>query len=492
MTEYSTKLETSSDNPLGFHRANLCSLSFITARVVSNPSKMLTVKRRITSIPLIKNHLYLKIYHEQVKNKYLLQQDEQDGFPMTPHQTIVIGGGAAGLMAAGAAAKKGSKVLLLEKMAQTGRKIGISGKGRCNLTNSAELDDFLLRFGRNGRFLRQCFQQFFTPELIAFFESKGLPLVTERGGRVFPESSRALDVVKVLNNWLAAEQVVVRKTAAASAILVKNGRVSGVVCNGETLKCGNVILATGGKSYPRTGSTGDGYGLAESLGHMIAALRPALVPLVSPDQRVHRMAGLDLRNTQVRLYLDGKRKAQEFGELSFTGFGLTGPVVLTLSGMVVDALDKGQKVTMSLDLKPALDDKKLDNRLIRDLTNRSGEPIDSILRGLLPRQMVPICLESCNVPVDIDTKNFPGKMRKSLVQWLKDFRIEISGYRSYDEAIITAGGVSLKEIDPVTMESKIVGGLFIAGELLDLQADTGGYNLQAAFSTGWVAGSSVY
>lgn len=411
---------------------------------------------------------------------------------MSPNRTIVIGGGAAGLMAAGTAAKKGAKVLLLEKMGQTGRKIGISGKGRCNLTNSADLDDFLIRFGRNGRFLRQCFQQFFTPELIAFFESRELPMVTERGGRVFPESGRALDVVKVLNSWLEAERVVVRKTAAASAILVKNGRVSGVVCNGETLSCSNVILATGGKSYPRTGSTGDGYSLAESLGHTIIPLRPALVPLVSPDQKVHRMAGLELRNTQVRLYLDGKRKGQEFGELSFTGFGLTGPVILTLSSIIVDALHNGQKATLSLDLKPALDDKKLDNRLIRDLTSRSGEPIDSILRGLLPQKMIPICLESCNVPINVDTKNFPGKMRKSLVQWLKDFRIEISGYRSYDEAIITAGGVSLKEIDPMTMESKIVGGLFITGELLDLQADTGGYNLQAAFSTGWVAGSSVY
>lgn len=410
---------------------------------------------------------------------------------MSLGRTIVIGGGAAGLMAAGMAARKGSKVILLEKMGRTGRKIGISGKGRCNLTNNAELTDFMSRFGKNGRFLRQCFQQFFSPELIAFFASKNLPMITERGGRVFPESGRALDVVKVLNNWLQEERVTVKNTAPVSAILVKQGRVSGVVCNGEKLACENVILATGGKSYPRTGSTGDGYSLVESLGHSIIPLRPALVPLVTPDAKVHRMAGLDLRNVQVRLYLNGKRKGQEFGELSFTGFGLTGPVILTLSSSIVDALDKGQETTLSLDLKPALDETKLDNRLVRDLTNRSGEQIDSILRGLLPQKMVPICLEACDLPSDIDTKNFPGKMRKRLVQWLKDFRIEISGYRSYDEAIITAGGVNLKEIDPLTMESKIVGGLFLAGEILDLQADTGGYNLQAAFSTGWLAGSSV-
>jgi predicted Rossmann fold flavoprotein len=284
----------------------------------------------------------------------------------------------------------------------------------------------------------------------------------------------------------------VKKNASASAILVNQGRVSGVVVNGTKLPCENVILATGGKSYPRTGSTGDGYSLAESLGHTIVPLRPALVPLVSRDKKVHRMAGLELRNVAVRLYLDGKRKDQEFGELAFTGFGLTGPVILTLSSVIVDALEKGQQATLSLDLKPALDDKKLDNRLIRDFSSRCGEPIESILRGLLPSQMVPICLESCDIPLDIDTANFPAKMRKRLVQWLKDFRIDISGYRSYDEAIITAGGVSLKEIDPKTMESKLVKGLFITGELLDIQADTGGYNLQAAFSTGWLAGSSVF
>lgn len=396
------------------------------------------------------------------------------------------------MMAAGRAAQKGSKVILLEKMGQTGRKIGISGKGRCNLTNDAELNDFLNRFGKNGRFLRQCFQHFFSRELIAFFEKRNLAMVTERGGRVFPVSNRALDVVNVLNSWIQAEGVTVQKATSATAILTKQDRASGVVCNGKTLACENVILATGGKSYPRTGSTGDGYSLAESLGHTIVPLRPALVPLVSRDTKVHRMAGLELRNVQVRLYLDGKRKNQEFGELSFTGFGVTGPVILTMSSAIVDALNNNQRVTLSLDLKPALDEKKLDNRLIRDLTSRSGESIDNILRGLLPQQMVPICLEACELPGDIDTKNFPAKMRKRLVQWLKDFRFEVSGYRSYDEAIITAGGVSLKEIDPMTMESKIIKGLFIVGELLDLQADTGGYNLQAAFSTGWVAGSSVY
>lgn len=407
-------------------------------------------------------------------------------------RTIVIGGGAAGLMAAGRAAERGAEVVLLEKMERTGRKIGISGKGRCNLGNTAPLPDFLTHFGRNGNFLRQSFQQFFTEEMVSFFERRNLPLITERGGRIFPAGGRALDVVRAFDTWLRALRVDVRNGVPATALCLRENRVAGVVCQGEELPCANIVLATGGKSYPRTGSTGDGYRLAASVGHTVVAPRPALVPLVSPDPLVHRMNGLDLRNIQVRLFIDGKRRGQEFGELSFTGFGVSGPVVLSLSGIVVDALDNGCKVSLSLDLKPALDHTKLDNRLLRDLAGRGGESIDSILRGLLPQEMIPVCLASCELPEDLDTARFPGKLRKRLVQWLKDFRIDIAGYRSFDEAIITAGGVSLKEIDPRTMESKLVGGLFIAGELLDLQADTGGYNLQAAFSTGWAAGSSVY
>ena len=416
---------------------------------------------------------------------------QQDESFMKPGKTIVIGGGAAGLMAAGRVAERGAEVILLEKMERTGRKIGISGKGRCNLGNTAPLPEFLGHFGKTGNFLRQCFQQFFTPEMMSFFEARNLPLVTERGGRIFPASGRALDVVRVLANWVKAAGATVQAGAAATAIVVHDGRIRGVKWPGGEIACDNVILATGGKSYPRTGSTGDGYRLAASLGHTVTTLRPALVPLISPDPLVHRMNGLELRNVQVRLFIDGKRKAQEFGELAFTGFGLSGPVVLSLSGMAVDALDQGSTVTLSLDLKPALDHAKLDDRLLRDLAKRGGESIDSILRGLMPKEMVPVCLAACELPADLDTSRFPGKSRKRLVQWLKDYRIVIGGYRSFNEAIITAGGVSLKEIDPRTMASKLVDGLFIVGELLDLQADTGGYNLQAAFSTGWVAGSSV-
>ncbi|MGW8193176.1 MAG: NAD(P)/FAD-dependent oxidoreductase [Desulforhopalus sp.] len=411
---------------------------------------------------------------------------------MNPGRTLVVGGGAAGLMAAARAAESGAQVTLLEKMSRTGRKIGISGKGRCNLTNSAELEDFIAHFGKNGRWLRQCFQQFFRPDLVRLFTSKKLPVVTERGGRIFPESGRALDVVAVLNDELQKRKVVVRHNAAVSALLIREGTVHGVECNGKMLECDNVILATGGKSYPRTGSSGDGYRIAANAGHTIVPPRPALVPLTTTDPLVQSMAGLDLRNIEVKLFIDKKRRQRIFGELSFTSFGLTGPLILNLSAQVVEALDRGSKVSLSLDLKPALDHDRLDKRLIRDLNRRRGEEIASILRGLLPQPMIAVCLESCALPPDIDTNTFPSRKRKQLVQWLKDFRIDVHGYRSFDEALVTAGGVSLNEIDPRTMESKLVKHLFIAGELLDLHANTGGYNLQAAFSTGWVAGASVY
>jgi predicted Rossmann fold flavoprotein len=410
---------------------------------------------------------------------------------MTKGKTIVIGGGAAGLMAAGSAAQLGSEVVLLEKMERNGRKIGISGKGRCNVTNSAELSDFMAHFGKNGRFLRQCFSQFFVAELLDFFKQHNLPLALERGGRYFPENGRALDVVKVFNLWLDSLGVDQRKNAQVTKILMKDGCATGVICNKKKITATNVILATGGKSYPRTGSSGDGYELLSKLGHSITPLSPALVPLTSPDPSLIRLKGLELRNIQVRLFIDGKKKSQEFGEIAFTAHGLTGPTVLTLSEQVVAALERGQKTYLALDLKPALDENKLDARLIRDLEKRRGEPISSILRGLLPQELIPVCLLACDIPEAIDTCNFPGKMRKKLVQWFKDLRFEINGYRSWSEAIVTAGGVSLKEVDPKTMESKIIKGLFIVGELLDLHADTGGFNFQAAFSTGWLAGSSI-
>ena len=403
---------------------------------------------------------------------------------------IVIGGGAAGLMAAGQAAAAGTDVLLLEKMQRPGLKIGISGKGRCNLTNIAELSSFLDHFGKNGRFLRQPFNRFFAPELIEFFAARGLEIVTERGGRVFPKSGKALEVVRVLRRWVEESGVTIRSSSRVERLLVTKGHISGVVCTNKRYCCQAAILATGGASYPATGSSGDGYRLAAALGHRIIEPRPALVPLETVEN-VTELAGLHLRNIGLRLLINGKRVKRCFGELVFMRYGVSGPLVLTISLIAVDALRHGDRVTLVLDLKPALDEQKLDARLRRDFEKRCHEPLGSVLRGLLPRELIAVALRQTGLDGTKMAGITTGKERKKLRYWLKNFRLEISGFRDFDEAIITAGGVDLREIDPRTMQSKLVPGLYIAGELLDLQGDTGGYNLQAAFSTGWLAGRSA-
>lgn len=408
---------------------------------------------------------------------------------MNRNRVIVVGGGAAGLMAAGQAAEAGSSVLVLEKMAQPGRKICITGKGRCNLTNIADLPDFINHFGKNGRFLHQAFGRFFVSELMTFFEELGLQLTVERGGRVFPTCGKAPEVLKVMLKWLERLGVVIRRSAPVESLLIDGERLAGVILKGgERLEAGKVILATGGASYPRTGSTGDGYRLAKQAGPSIVPIRPSLVPLETAGDQAKKMAGLNLKNVGIRLHIDGKCQFQGLGEMAFTDFGLTGPLILTVSSLAVDSLRAGNKLTLAIDLKPALDDSQLDARLERDCSSRAGEQLASVLRGLLPKEMVPVCLEA----TAIDPKKAAGQLsdheRGKLRTWLKDFRLEITGYRSFDEALVTAGGVDLREIEPRAMESRKLKGLFIAGELLDLHADTGGYNLQAAFSTGWLAG----
>ena len=410
---------------------------------------------------------------------------------MKREKIIVVGGGASGLMAAGIAAECNGDVLLLEKMKTPARKIRISGKGRCNLSNSAELSDFITHFGTSGRFLRQSFSSFFAPELISFFESRGLKLQVERGGRIFPAHGDAPAVARLLLKWVEDSGAAVWTGSAVTRLLVRNGKVTGVVCGGQELRCDAVVMATGGASYSRTGSTGEGYRLLKGVGHTIVPLRPALVPLEAEKSAVRGLSGLDLRNVNLRLYIDGKRKSQNFGELSFTSFGLSGPIVLTMSLMAVDALEQKKTVSVSIDLKPALDDAKLDARLLRDLQKRDKEPMASVLRGLIPQQLVETCLEKTNISSHVLAGELSARERKALRTWLKDFRFEITGYRPLEEAIVTAGGVSTKEIDPHTMESKIIKDLYIIGELLDIHGDTGGYNLQAAFTTGWVAGQAA-
>jgi hypothetical protein len=264
-----------------------------------------------------------------------------------------------------------------------------------------------------------------------------------------------------------------------------------VCCGGREIPCRAAVLATGGASYPATGSTGDGYRFAAAAGHHIIDIRPALVPLETAGPAAGRMAELNLRNIRARLVVDGNKAAEDFGELVFTESGVTGPVILTLSGLAVDALRNGRKVALSLDLKPALDEQKLDRRLLRDLDARGKEPLGSLLRGLLPREMVPVCLDLIDLSAEHLAATMTVKERRRLRQWIKDFRLEVTGFRPFAEALVTAGGVDTREVDPRTMESRLVKGLYLAGELLDLQADTGGYNLQAAFSTGWLAGRSA-
>jgi len=410
---------------------------------------------------------------------------------MKARKVIVIGGGPAGLMAAGQAAEAGAETLLLEKMKRTGLKLCITGKGRCNITNIAEISDFISHFGKTGPFLRQAFARFFNTDLMEFLNELGLELVTERGGRVFPASGKAPDVQKVLLQWNKRSKVRIKNSATVDKILIHDKRITGVVSEGREIPCDAVILATGGASYPATGSTGDGYLLCESAGHAVIPIRQALVPLVTSGGAAKRMAELNLRNINVSMLINGRKKREQFGELVFTEFGVTGPTILTLSGAAVDSLRSGAKVTLSIDLKPALDEKKLDARLQRDIASRGREQISSLLRGLLAREMVPVCLDLIGIPADHPACNISAKERRLLRTWLKDFRLEVVGYRPFAEAIITAGGIDTREIDPRTMESRKIKGLFIAGELLDIQADTGGYNLQAAFSTGWLAGQSA-
>ncbi len=406
-------------------------------------------------------------------------------------RVLVIGGGAAGLLAAGRAAECGASVLVLEKMGQLARKLCITGKGRCNISNSAKLDDFMAHFPGTGTFLKDAFQALFSKELVALLEKHGLPTDVERGGRIFPKSGKAPDVKAALLRWLKPLDVSLRENAKVQKLLVENGKVTGLLVDGTKIPGDAVILATGGKSYPATGSTGDGYRLAGETGHRIVPVRPALVPLETAGRFTGRMKDLNLRNVEVDLLVDGKRVGRQFGELTFAPFGVTGPTILTLSSQAVDALDRKRAVSIRVDLKPALDEKKLDARILRDFEKRSGEPMHSVLRGLIPGPLVPVCLGATRIHRDRKPPQVPAADRRKIRDWLKSNTWEISGHRGFAEAIVTAGGVDIRDVDPRSMASRVVSGLYIAGEILDVQGDTGGFNLQAAFSTGWLAGESA-
>ncbi len=408
---------------------------------------------------------------------------------------IIIGAGAAGMLAAGSAAEAGAGVLLVERMERPGRKLLITGKGRCNITNVSDLPDFISHIQPNGKFLRSAFSHFFSHDIIDLLGRYGLKTVTERGNRVFPETNKSSDVVNALLKWMNSVKVDYLGATRVHELVIEDSRITGIrtelAGKLNVIKTRSVIVCTGGKSYPATGSSGDGYKLAQQAGHSIVNLRQALVPLETSGDTAPALQGLSLKNVSVTLWINGKKTASEFGEMLFTHFGISGPVILTLSRQVVDALRENLKVEIGIDLKPALDEQKLTARLIRDLDENGKKQLVTLFRQWLPVSLIPVFTGTLSLDPAKECHQVSARERRKIMLLMKDFRFSISGYRSFKEAVVTAGGVSLAEIDPKTMRSRLVKNLYFAGEVLDLDADTGGYNLQIAWSTGRLAGISA-
>ena len=402
------------------------------------------------------------------------------------YDVIVIGGGPAGMFAAITAAQRNKKVLLLERNDRLGKKLLITGKGRCNVTNDCTAQEVLQNTPRNGRFLFSAMTAFPPEKTKAFFEERGCGLKTERGNRVFPVTDRAQSVLECLQSELRRCRITV-KTARVKSIDTENNIVCGVVTQDEVYETGAVILATGGASYPATGSTGDGYRMAQALGHTVIAPEGSLVPLETEGTDAQDMQGLSLRNCGVKLLnAKGKVLYKDFGELLFTHFGVSGPTVLSASCHL-----KGEGCRLVIDLKPALEENKLDERIQRDLEVYKNRSMENALTDLLPRSMIPVVLRRREIDPQMQANSLTKQKRRALVELLKGFELTISGKRPVAEAIITSGGVKVSEIDPKTMESKKVPGLYFAGEIIDCDAYTGGFNLQIAWATAWAAGMSV-
>lgn len=405
---------------------------------------------------------------------------------------IVIGGGAAGLMAAGTAAQNGLKVTLFERNEKLARKVAITGKGRCNVTNNCPLlNDLIANVPVNGRFLYGAFSRFTTDDTMDFFEGLGVPLKIERGNRVFPVSDKALDIVDALNKFITVNGVK-RKTARVTELIIEDGAVKGCITeDGSKHYADNVLIATGGKSYPVTGSTGDGYKLAKQAGHTVTELKPSLVPLECHEGWCTDAQGLSLRNVEIQVEDSKTFKTvyKDFGEMLFTHFGVSGPMILSASSHMRN-MERGRYV-IHIDFKPALTHEQLDKRLQRDLLECSNKNLFNTLSLMLPRKMIPIIVKLSGLNGNIKSNQVTKEMRETLVYLLKDIRLTVTDFRPIEEAIITSGGVAVSEIDPKTMKSKIIDGLYFAGEVIDVDAYTGGFNLQIAFSTGRLAGNSI-
>lgn len=400
----------------------------------------------------------------------------------------VIGAGPAGMMCAFTAAQRGLKVIVLDPNRDPGRKLRITGKGRCNLTNDCEIKKILENVPVNGKFLYSCLNSFPPSTVIAFFEENGLPLKTERGGRVFPVSDNANDVADMMAR-LCRENGVIFLREKAKGLSIATGAVQGVETFERSIRCANAVLCTGGLSYPLTGSTGDGYRFAEKAGHTVRPCRPSLVPLESGDPWCGQMQGFSLRNISLTVYEDDKAIYKDFGEMLFTHFGVSGPVILSASAHMrrFDTC----RYRLEIDLKPALDERKLDERILRDFRKYSNREIKNALCDLAASSIIPVLIELSGIPEDTKVNSITKEQREKLRDLFKRFPVSVSGTRPIDEAIVTSGGIDVREIDPRSMQSKLVQGLYFAGEIIDVDAYTGGFNLQIAWATGRMAGMSV-
>jgi len=394
-------------------------------------------------------------------------------------------------MAAGVAASFGKNVSLFERNNILGKKVLITGKGRCNLTNNCTVSEFISQIPRNGKFLYAALSKFDSAALISFFETLGVAVKTERGRRVFPESDSAIQIRDALRKFVESNGVSIYYGERVREVLTDGNRVSGIrLGSGKSVAASSVILATGGLSYPGTGSDGDGYAIASRLGHTINTPIPALVPLVTVEKWVKDLEGLALKNVRADLYASGKLKASEFGEMLFTDYGVSGPIILTLGSLASELIAKGHILSIKIDFKPALSDEQLDLRVQRDFAKFSKKILRNALVELLPKKMIPIIIESSGLSPEKPCNQITRKERQQLVETLKGLELHISDTRGFHEAIVTRGGVDVREIDPSTMESRIIKGLYFAGEVIDVDGYTGGFNLQIAFSTGYLAGLS--
>ena len=414
-------------------------------------------------------------------------------------KVVVIGGGPAGMMAAITSRENGNEVTIIEKNKQLGKKLLITGKGRCNITSSLDMSEFIKNTPGNGIFLYSAFQKYTNQDIIKFLEKQGLRVKEERGNRIFPITDKSLDVLKCFESKIKELDIKINFDEEAKELIInENKEIKAVRTNKREIIADKVILATGGKSYPLTGSTGDGYKMVEELGHKITSIKPSLVPLEIYDKNLcTKLQGLSLKNVSIKLIDKQKNKEiyEDFGEMIFTHFGVSGPIILSSSAHLVrykniEQLMKEKKIILKIDFKPALREEKLDERILRDFNEFKNKQFKNALDKLLPQKLIPVIIEKSEINPNKKVNEITKKERANLLKQLKDFEVDVKEFRSIDEAIITSGGISIKEINPKTMESKKIKGLFFAGEIIDVDSYTGGFNLQVAYSTGYVAGSN--